>query len=108
MAKVETVWTQAQVTPDELHDVFLDDGDPVEAQGRKSTRPQCLQSIFHEISLVLVAAFIGATFLVLQRGTVVITKSIKETLSMDASGTSWITASSGSVSLLVVQARNQD
>ena len=80
--------------PDDLEDVRLDDNAHAEQQNR-STRPGCLHGPIHEILLVVVAASIGATFLVLQRGTIVITDSIKQSLSMDAPGTSWITASSG-------------
>lgn len=77
-----------------LQDICLDDNAHAEQQ-HPSTRPACLRGPVHEILLVMVAAFIGATFLVLQRGTVVITGSLKHSLSLSASGTSWITASSG-------------
>ncbi|ROV99571.1 hypothetical protein VPNG_07726 [Cytospora leucostoma] len=77
-----------------LQDICLDDDAHAEQQ-HPSTRPPCLRGPVHEILLVIVAAFIGATFLVLQRGTIVITESLKHSLSLSASGTTWITASSG-------------
>ncbi|KUI56619.1 hypothetical protein VP1G_04040 [Cytospora mali] len=79
---------------DDLQDIRLDDNAHAEQQ-HHSTRPACLHGPIHEILLVIVAAFIGATFLILQRGTIVITDSLKHSLSMDEAGTSWITASSG-------------
>ncbi|ROV91352.1 hypothetical protein VMCG_09694 [Cytospora schulzeri] len=78
---------------DDLQDIRLDDNAQAEQQHR-STRPGCLCGPLHEILLIIVAAFVGATFLTLHRGTIVVTDSLKHSLSMDASGTSWITASS--------------
>lgn len=80
---------------DDLHDILLDDDAHVEEQQHYSTRPGCLRGPVHEVLLVIVSAFIGATFFVLQRGTIVITGSLRHSLSMDTPGTSWITASSG-------------
>lgn len=81
-------------TDDDLQEIRLDDNAHAELQCR-STRPVCLCGPVHEILLVIVAAFIGATFLTLHRGTIVITDSIKHSLSMDTSSTSWIPAGSG-------------
>lgn len=81
---------------DDLQDIRLDDNAHAEQQ-HLSARPGCLCGPVHEILLVIVAAFVGATFLTLQRGTIVITDSLKHSLSIDVSGTSWITASSGLV-----------
>lgn len=79
---------------DGLQDIRLDDNAHAEQQ-HHSSRPACLRGPVHEVVLVVVAAFVGATFLTLQRGTIVITDSLKHSLSMDASGTSWIISSSG-------------
>lgn len=86
--------TPPSSTTDDLEDIRLDDDAHAEQQ-RRPTRPGCLHGASHEVLLVTVAAFIGATALVLQRGTVVITGSLRHSLSMDTPGTSWITASSG-------------
>lgn len=86
-------WTE-DVSHQGLHDVRLDED--VEAKGHRAvTRPKQLRGVVHELALVLVAAFIGATFLILQRGTVVISDTVRHSLGMDTVATSWITSSSG-------------
>lgn len=88
-------WTENS-SRQSLDDVRLDED--VEAEGQcGATRPEQLQGVMHELALVLVMAFIGATFLILQRGTVVISDTVRHSLGMDTVATSWITSSSGQV-----------
>lgn len=78
----------------DLHDIRLDED--VEAKSEcEATRLDRLHGTMHELALVLVAAFIGASFLILQRGTVVISDTVRHSLGMDTVATSWITSSSG-------------
>lgn len=77
-----------------LHDVRLNED--VEEEGHCNvTQPEQLHGMVHELALVLLAAFIGATFLILQRGTVVISDTVRHSLDMDTVAISWITSSSG-------------
>lgn len=81
-----------------LQDVRLHED--TEAEGQHDiTRPNQLRGVAHELAVVLLAAFIGATFLILQRGTVVISDTVRHSLDMDTASTSWITSSSGYVNL---------
>lgn len=77
-----------------LQDIRLNE-DAEDEGYRVVTRPEQLHGMAHELALVLVAAFIGATFLILQRGTMVITDTVRHSLSMDTVAISWITSSSG-------------
>lgn len=86
-------WTKDSSHQD-LHDIRLDED--VEAKSQcEVPRPIRLHGAVHEVALVLVAAFIGSSFLVLQRGTVVISDTVRHSLGMDTVATSWITSSSG-------------
>lgn len=91
--ELEKHWTDSFSTED-LQDVRLDDGAQSECQ-RKSTRPECISGIFHEILLALVTAFIGATFLILQRSSMVVTDTVRHSLGTDMSATAWMLASPG-------------
>lgn len=91
--ELEKPWADGS-TEDDLQDVSLDDNTPAQSQ-RKSTRPGCVSGASHEILLVLVSAFIGATFMILQRGTMVITDTVRHSLGIDMSATAWIVASPG-------------
>lgn len=86
-------WTKDSSHQD-LHDIRLDEDVEVKSQC-EVPRPIRLHGAVHEVALVLVAAFIGSSFLVLQRGTVVISDTVRHSLGMDTVATSWITSSSG-------------
>lgn len=79
---------------EDLDDIHLDDAAHLEDQ-RKSSHPECLRGPFHEMALVLVAAFTGATFLVLQRAMMVITDMVRHSLWQGMSTTAWMAASPG-------------
>lgn len=78
---------------EDLDDVHLDDTAHLEDQ-RQAGRPECLQGPVQELFLALVAAFIGATFLILQRAMMLMTQTIRHSMWLDMSTTIWITASS--------------
>lgn len=80
-----------------LDELSLDEEASSEGQQQPSSRPQCLSGPAHEILLVLVAAFTGASFLLLQRTTMVLTDTIRHSLQLDMSDMSWMSASSGYV-----------
>lgn len=88
-------WASSSSTED-LDEIQLDDTIQLEDQC-KPGRPECLCSPVHEMLVVLVAAFIGATFLVLQRAMMVITDTVRHSLWQDMSTTAWMTASPGYV-----------
>lgn len=80
---------------EQLDDVRLDDNARAERGHRRSSRPDNLVGPMHEILLVLVAAFIGASFLLLQRATMVITDTVRHSLLLDMSEVAWMSASPG-------------
>lgn len=80
---------------EQMDDIHLDDDARAEKGRHPSTRPDSLSGPVHEILLVLVAAFIGASFLLLQRATMVITDTIRRSLLLNMSDVSWMSASSG-------------
>lgn len=82
----------------ELEDLCLDDEAGSKGQHKLSTRPLCLSGMVHEILLVVIAAFTGASFLLLQRATMVLTDTVRHSLLLDISDVSWMSASSGYVS----------
>lgn len=81
----------------QLDELSLDEEASSEGQQQPSSRPQCLSGPVHEILLVLVAASTGASFLLLQRATMVLTDTIRHSLQLDMSNMSWMSASSGYV-----------
>lgn len=81
----------------QLDDLRLDDEAGAEDQQLLSSRPQCLSGPVHEVLLVLVAAFTGASFLLLQRAMMVITNTVRHSLLLDLSDVSWMSASPGYV-----------
>lgn len=81
----------------QLDDVYLDDEACVEGQQKTSGRPPCFSGLVHEVLLVVVAAFTGASFLLLQRATVVITDTVRHSLLLNMSDVSWMSTSSGYV-----------
>lgn len=85
----------------QLDELSLDEEASSEGQQQPSSRPQCLSGPAHEILLVLVAAFTGASFLLLQRATMVLTDTIRHSLQLDMSDMSWMSASSGYVLCIV-------
>lgn len=80
---------------EQLQDVRLDDSARDESGRRRSSRPDSLDGPLHEILLILVSAFIGASFLLLQRATMVITNTIRHSLLLDMSAVAWMSASPG-------------
>lgn len=90
---VRRPWTGSSAE-EKLDEISLEDG-PEAGTKRKSTRPECLSGPIHEILLILVAAFIGATFLVLLRGMMVITDTVRHSLGTTISATVWMTAGPG-------------
>lgn len=80
---------------EQLDDVRLDDNARDERGRRRTSRPDSLVGPIHEILLVLVAAFIGASFLLLQRATMVITNTVRHSLLLDMSAVVWMSASPG-------------
>lgn len=81
----------------QLDELSLDEEASSEGHQQPSSRPQCLSGPAHEVLLVLVAAFTGASFLLLQRATMVLTDTIRHSLQLDLSDMSWMSASSGYV-----------
>ncbi|KAJ4422685.1 hypothetical protein N0V82_002689 [Gnomoniopsis sp. IMI 355080] len=79
----------------ELDDLCLDDEAGTEGQQKLSTRPLCLSGPVHEVLLVVIAAFTGASFSLLQRATMVLTDTVRHSLLLDMSDVSWMSASSG-------------
>lgn len=86
-------WTNND-SRDDLHVIRLEDSVQAKDQ-RSSTRPCHLHGAVHEVALILVAVFVGATFLILQRGTAAITNTVRYSLGMDAAAISWVPSSSG-------------
>lgn len=80
---------------EQMDDVHLVDNAHAERGPRRSTRPDSLSGLVHEILLVLVAAFIGASFLLLQRATLVITDTVRHSLQLPMSDVAWMSSSSG-------------
>jgi hypothetical protein len=81
----------------ELDDIGLDEPRPEhdDATAITTSRPACLRNVVHEVLFVLVCTFVGASFVFLQRATVILTEVLKTKLGMSSSEVSWITASSG-------------
>ncbi|KAJ4396602.1 hypothetical protein N0V93_000823 [Gnomoniopsis smithogilvyi] len=79
----------------QLDDLCLDDESDSEGQQESTSRPQCLFGPVHEILLVVIAAFTGASFLLLQRTTMVLTDTVRHSLLLDMSEVSWMSAGSG-------------
>lgn len=79
----------------ELDDVRLND--VPEAPKNANNRPECFKNVWHEAVFVLVCTFAGASFMFLQRATVVLSQTLRDVLDMSQGGTSWTTAGSACV-----------
>ncbi|KAI1140544.1 MFS general substrate transporter [Hypoxylon sp. FL0543] len=83
-------------TPDELHEVCLDDDAKDTRRPLPSgSRPECLKNTAHECLFVVLIAFSAATPVFLQRSVVVIAGSVSGALQMTPAQIAWATASSG-------------
>lgn len=82
---------------EQLHDIQLDGGGAEQDHGhhRRSTRPGSVSGPMHEVLLILVAALVGASFLLLQRAILVINDTVRHSLRLDMSDVAWMSSSSG-------------
>lgn len=87
------LWT-SDSSRDDLDDIELDDTG--QSNGHcESNRPGCLRGLGHETILVIVAAFVGASFLFLQSAAMIMTDTVRHALWQDIPTTVWMTASPG-------------
>lgn len=84
--------------PEEYYEISLEDNPSQPARSGSVEQP-CFKNLFHEGMFVVVIALCGASPVVLQRATVVITASIEKALHMTQSEVTWITAGAGCVLL---------
>ncbi|OTB08967.1 hypothetical protein M426DRAFT_260280 [Hypoxylon sp. CI-4A] len=83
-----------EASPDELHDVCLDEDAKDTKPLPTGTRPEYFKTTFHECIFVILIAFAAAIPVFLQRSVVVVTGSMAENLQMTPAQVAWVTASS--------------
>jgi hypothetical protein len=77
-----------------FHDIEL--ATPATQESRRSsTRPECFKSSGREVFFLFVACFVGATFPLIQRASIVTVAYVKRDLSVTDAQVTWIAASTG-------------